>query len=61
MAVITELLVGVNILISLMTVCQRSRCTEIKSKCCFDCFELDLERSVVEAQPVENVPNVPKV
>ena len=38
-------MVGVNILISLFVVIQKSRCTEIRSSCC--CCDIEIERDVI--------------
>ena len=54
--IIPEILIGINIFISLVTPicleCRKSRCTEIHSRCCG--MELDLERDVVQATEVQH-------
>ena len=45
MVLITEIMVGVNILISMFVVIQKSRCTEIRSSCC--CCDIEIERDVI--------------
>lgn len=53
MVLITEIMIGVNILISLFVVIQKSRCTEIRSSCC--CCDIEIERDVIN--PSENSEN----
>lgn len=46
-------MVGVNILISLFVVIQKSRCTEIRSSCC--CCDIEIERDVINPSENEDI------
>lgn len=44
---IPEIMIGINILITLFNTIQRSRCTEIRSSCCG--MDLEIERDVIKS------------